>query len=297
MKIAELLGWEAFRAVARHGNLSKAARALQVGTPQLSKRLARLEEQLGVRLFHRSTRSVLLSDEGRELLPKAEALLEDAESLAASFDGVGQLKGNLRITSVPFIAQRLLLPALPAFLKKHPGLRIEWSLSESMQGLLESGFDLALRIHHEPADSSLVYRKLARNELVFCASPRYLKEAPPLRKPEDLAAHDTLVLGVHRKLRFRGESRRLDAVLAPARLASDNGAWLSDLALQGFGVLVRARLDVREHLEKGRLVEVLRRHPLEDFGSIYAVVPERRLLAPRVRAFLDFVAEVSAAWR
>jgi DNA-binding transcriptional LysR family regulator len=296
MKIPELLGWEAFRAVARHGNLSRAAKAVGVGTPQLSKRLARLEEQLGTRLFHRSTRSVVLSDEGRELLPKADALLEDAESLATSFDGQGQLKGSLRITSVPFVAQRLLLPALPAFLKKHPGLRIEWSLSESMQGLLESGFDLALRIHHEPQDSSLVYRKLARNELVFCASPRYLKDAPPLRKPEDLAVHDTLVLGVHRKLRFKSEPRRLDQVLASARLSSDNGAWLTDLALQGQGILVRARLDVREHLEKGRLVECLKKHPLEDFGSIYAVVPERRLLAPRVRAFLDFVAEEAKDW-
>jgi DNA-binding transcriptional LysR family regulator len=296
MKIPELLGWEAFLAVAQHGNLSRAARAQRLGLPQLSKRLARLEEQLGVRLFHRSTRSVRLSDEGRALLPRAEALLEDAENLAASFEEKRALEGRLRITCVPFVAQRRLLPALPRFLDRHPGLRIECNASESMQNLLEGGYDLALRIHHEAQDSSLVYRKLARNELVFCATPRYLKAAPPLTKPSDLRKHETLVLGIHRKLRFADVSVCLDEFLSPPRLSSDNGALLTEMGLQSLGVLLRARLDVQEALDKGRLLQVLKKHPLEDFGALYAVVPSRRLLAPRVRVFLDFLSEEAKAW-
>lgn len=290
MKVDDAKAWQAFCAVAKTRSFSKAAAALKVGTPQLSKRIGRLEEQLGVRLFARSTRVVALTDEGKSLLPRVLALLEDWSSLEEAFECDTSLKGTIRVTAVPFIAQRLLIPAFAEFKRRHPDVRIELDLSEGLVNLVESNFDLALRIHANPPDSSLVYRKLGENELVFVASPRYLKSAKqPLKKPSDLRDHSMLLLGIHEKCRLRDGSSSLGELARLRPFTSPNGWYLTELALSDFGVLVRSSLDVREHLKAGRLVQVLKNHAIEPFGNIYAVVPTRRFLAPRVRALLDIV--------
>lgn len=288
MRIDEISAWEAFHGVATHGGFSSAARNLRVSVPQLSKRVARLEEDLGVRLFKRSTRVVSLTDEGKSLLPKVTTLLEDIGDLESTFEANRALSGVIRVTAVPFLAQRVLIPVLEKFTKLHPAVKFEIDLSETMVSLVETNVDLALRIHHEPKDTSLVYRKLFANELVLCASPAYLKAAPPLKKVADLKAHRTLVIDVHKKCRF-GSGEVLGDFTAGARFQCSNGWYLTELALRGFGVLARARRDVQAHLEAGALVQVLKSHPLEPFGNVYAVIPSRKFLAPRVRAFYELL--------
>src|SRR5687768_2863253 len=115
MKIEELGLWEAFAGVAKHGNFSRAAGQLRQTVPQLSKRVAKLEEQLGARLFHRTTRVVTLTDEGKALLPKVTAVLEDLAGLESTFAAGQTLSGTVRVACLPFIAQRLLIPALSSF--------------------------------------------------------------------------------------------------------------------------------------------------------------------------------------
>jgi DNA-binding transcriptional LysR family regulator len=296
MKIEDVAVWEAFRAVAVHGNFSKAARALRLGVPQLSKRVARLEGELGARLFRRSTRVVSLTDEGRALLPRVEALLADWAGLEAGFEDRGELSGAIRVTCVPFVAERLLIPVLAEFMRLHPRVQVELEISEGLLNLAESGIDLAIRID-EPEDGDLVYRKLAANDLVLCASPRYLKTtAAPLTSPAHLARHPLLMLGLHTGCRFRGSRLRLGELTAGRRVTCENGAFLKQLALQDFGVLVRSIWDVRDHLQRGELVQVLKKHPLDPFGNIHAVIPSRRLLAPRVRALLDLVVTRAGEW-
>jgi len=289
MRIEEISAWEAFHGVAVHGGFSKAARSLRVSVPQLSKRVARLESDLGVRLFKRSTRVVALTDEGKSLFPKVSTVLSDLGDLESSFEAKQALSGVIRVTAVPFLAQRLLIPVFSKFTKAHPNVNFELELSETMVNLVEANMDLALRIHNEPKDTSLVYRKLFPNELILCASPAYLKKAPPLKRVADLKAHKLLVIDVHRKTRFLSGEGDLGSLAVGANFHCNNGWFMTELALKGFGVLVRSRLDVQEFLEKGTLVQVLEKSPLEPFGNVYAVIPNRKFLAPRVRAFYEML--------
>lgn len=296
MKIDDIGIWEAFAAVAKSGNFSKASRVLRITVSQLSKRVARLEAELGVRLFHRTTRVVTLTDEGKALLPKVTSVLEDIGGIESYFETDQKISGTIRITCIPFVAQRLLIPVLEEFEKLYPDVRVEIDLSEGIVNLIESGFDIAIRIQ-EPSDSSLVYKKLVTNDLIFCASPAYLKSTRnPLTKPGHLSGHKLLSLSLHRRCEFRDGSASLSDFSGARSITCENGWYLTELALRGFGVLVRSIWDVREYLKSGDLVQVLPDYPLRPFGNIYAVVPSRRYLAPRVRVFLDLLVSRAARW-
>lgn len=293
MKIEELSAWEAFLGVAKHGNFSKAAKALRVPLPQVSKRISKLESQLEVRLFNRTTRVVSLTSEGKALLPKINSIIEDLKEVEDSFEKEQNLSGTIKVTSVPFVAKKLLLPTLNEFTKKHPKIHIELELSKKFMNIVESGFDMAIRIE-SPKDSDLVYRKLAPNDLIFCATPTYLKSKKKKPKtPEDLKDHDLLMLSIHRRCKFINSDIKLREFEKSKKITCENGVFLTEMALNSMGILVRAKLDVEDKLKTGELVQVLKNHPLETFGHIYAVIPNKRYLAPRVRAFLDFVVDIS----
>lgn len=296
MKIEEIALWESFQAVAKHKSFSQASRELKMGAPQLSKKIAKLEDVLGIRLFKRSTRVVNLTDEGKALLPKVDILLDDLAALESSFESEEKLSGTVRITCVPYIAHRLLIPVLEDFTAAHPKVQIEIELSENIINLIDSNFDMAIRIQDAPADSSLVYRKLASNQLVLCASPKYLKSRPKIKKVSDLKSHEMLMLEIHRNCKFRDTNQQLKDLVKFKKITCKNGWFLTQLGINAMGVLVRAHWDVRDSLKSGELTEILPNHPLESFGNVYAVIPSRRYLAPRVRAFLDFVVNKSADW-
>lgn len=295
MKVYELALWEAFLAVAKFGSFSQAAKQLRVSPPQLSKRINKLEDALGVRCFQRSTRSVALTSEGRAMLPSVTALLTDLEDLEGQFADATNASGVVRVTCVPAVAERFILPRLRTFLDRNPAVQIELDLSERFVNLIEQNIDVALRIQ-KPTDTNLVYRKLASNDLVLCASPAYLKSCrKPLRTPEDLHDHPFLTLAIHDRVRFLGSERTLGDFRASRRIVCENGVMTRELAVQGYGVLARSLWDVRELLEKKVLVRVLENHPLESFGEMYAVIPSRRFLAPRVRRFLEFLLEPTSS--
>ncbi|MEZ4813795.1 MAG: LysR family transcriptional regulator [Bdellovibrionota bacterium] len=295
VKIEDIKIWESFLAVAKQGHFSRAAGVLGVPLPQVSKRVTKLEEGLGLRLFHRTTRSVSLTDEGKVLLPKIESLMADLVETEHYFEKNKSFSGAIKITSVPFVAHRLLLPVLPLFADKYPQIKIELEVSEKMLNLVESGFDIALRID-TPKDSDLVYRKLAPNDLIFCASPAYLKKAGKLKGLDDLKKHSLLALSIHNRCRFKKIDKKVGDFSSAKTFICENGAFLTDMAVAGGGVLLRSIWDVQEYLKTKKLVQVLENYPLETFGHIYAVVPTRRYVAPRVRAFLDFIFEESKKW-
>lgn len=296
MKVEEIPVWEAFVAVAKHGGFSSASTALGVAVPQVSKRIAKLESDLGVRLFQRTTRAVSLTDEGLALLPRVVGVLEDLSNIEAALEPQGNISGTLRITSIPFIAQRLLLPLFTDFMRKHPGIRIELDISDHMVNLIESQIDLAVRIQ-EPTDTNLVYRKLIPNQLVLCASPLYLKtHKKPLTEPKHLRDHDVLMLDIHRSVKFKDQSTKLSDVVGQQKFSCNKGWYLTELAKNNCGILVRSIWDVQPLFASGELVPVLKKYPLGSFGNIYAVIPSRRYLAPRVRTFMDFLVERAAKW-
>lgn len=296
MKIDDLTGWKAFIAVAEFGNFAKASKELRIPVSQLSKRVSKLEENLKVRLFHRSTRAVSITDEGKTLLPEIKSILEELTRVESTFSERKDLSGTVKITAVPFIAHGLLIPIIQEFQKKHPKVKIDLQLTEKFQNLIENNIDMAIRIA-APKDSDLIYRKLAPNQLVFCATPKYLKKNPrSVSTPEDLQYHRMLFLHIHENCRFVDNRIQLKKFVHNKMIDCDSGAFLTELALNDSGILVRSIWDVQKHLNEGRLVQLLEKHALETFGHIYAVIPNRKFLPARTQAFYEFLLSHAKNW-
>ena len=296
MKVSDISAWETFLSVAKHLSFSKAASDIKIPLAQVSKRISKLEGQLYVRLFQRTTRVVSLTEEGQALVPKISSILDDLKDTENLFESSDRVTGTIKVTCVPFIAHRLLLPVIAKFMESNPATRIELELSEGFKNIVEEGYDMAIRIE-SPSDTNLVYRKLAPNDLVLCASPEYLKSSN--KKPttiDDLKNQTLFMLSIHKKCSFMGRKERLGQFAGSSKIVCENGAFLTDMALRGMGIVVRSIWDVQDHLKSGRLVQVLKKYPIETFGHIYAVIPSKRYLTPRVRAFMDFIVQDSKHW-
>lgn len=275
-----------FAMVASGKSLSAAARRLGITPMQVSRRIAALEEELSTRLLHRTTRSVSLTPEGEAFLPYALVIL-DAEEGARSELGQERsaVRGHLKLTAPSVFGQEVILPLLTTLLRQHPELKVELDLSDRVFDIVASGYDLAIRIA-TLKDSDLVARRLAANARVLCASPEYLADRGVPRKLADLDHHDCILLTPVGKWPFviDGELHR---VPLSGRFTTTSVEAVRAVALNGCGVAMLARWDVRQYLLTGRLVEL----PLEDASteqlSIWAVTPTRRYVPPRVKVFLD----------
>ena len=276
------------------GSISAAARSLDLSVAVASQRLQRLERELGVRLLHRTTRRLHATPEGAVLAEQGRALVDDLEALGASLRQAGSgITGTLRVTTSSSFGRLYVSPLLPEFLLRHPGVSLSVNLSDHVLDLVSAGFDLAIRIGALD-DSALVARRLANNRRLLCASPDYLRRRGTPRTPQDLARHDCLVLvgsqGRQDVWRLGDGAGGEIAVRVRGRIEANTGELLSDAALAGFGIALHSAWHVCADLRAGRLVQVLPDYPLADTG-IYAVMPQRRLVPPRVRAFVDFLAE------
>ncbi|RDK07399.1 LysR family transcriptional regulator [Cupriavidus lacunae] len=276
------------------GSISAAARSLDLSVAVASQRLQRLERELGVRLLHRTTRRLHATPEGAVLAEQGRALVDDLEALGTSLRQAGTgVSGTLRVTTSSSFGRLYISPLLPEFLAQHPGLSLSVNLTDNVLDLISSGFDLAIRIGALD-DSTLVARRLANNRRLLCASPDYLRRRGTPRSPQDLATHDCLLLvgsqGRQDIWRLGDGAGGEIAVRVRGRIEANTGELLSDAALAGFGIALHSTWHVGADLRAGRLVQVLPDYPIADTG-IYAVMPQRRLMPPRVRAFVDFLAE------
>lgn len=283
-----------FVRVAEQGSITAAARSLDISLSVASQRLKRLEQRLGVRLFHRTTRQLKLTAEGEALLEQGGPLLEDLDALTSGIKRAGrEIKGTLRITMPAAFGRLYISPLLPQFLARHPALDLHTIVADEMLDLAREGLDLAIRIG-TLEDSRLVSRKIASNRRVLCASPDYLRRQGSPTTPESLARHACLVL-VGRKgpidhwaLR-RGDGTE-EVVRVRGRLHSNFGDVIRDAALAGEGIALLSLWHVCDDIRAGRLRVVLPSYTLPESG-IYAVMLQRRLVPPRVRAFADYLAE------
>lgn len=279
------------------GSISAAARSLDLSVAVASQRLQRLERELGVRLLHRTTRRLHATPEGAVLADQGRALVEDLEALSSSLRQAGTgIAGTLRLTTSASFGRQYVSPLLPEFLRAYPGVNLSINLTDHVLDLVSSGFDLAIRIG-SLEDSTLVARKLADNQRLLCASPDYLREHGWPETPHDLTRHQCLILvgaqGRSDVWRFEDGNGGEIAVRVRGRVEANTGELLSDAALAGFGIAMHSTWHVCEDLRAGRLVQVLPDYPIA-LNGIYAVMPQRRLVPPRVRAFVDFLAE---RWR
>jgi DNA-binding transcriptional LysR family regulator len=275
------------------GSISAAARAQNLSVAVASQRLKRLERTLGVRLFHRTTRRLSATPEGTVLAQQGRVLVDEIEALTDTLRNVGAVvTGRLRVTTSSTFGRRYVSPLLPKFLRLHPGVQLSFDFNDETVDLVSEGFDLAIRIGALD-DSSLIARKLATNQRVLCAAPKYLRERGVPKTPADLLRHECFVL-VDRQGR-RDVWRLMDrkngevSVRVNGRIDSSQGELLRDAAVAGLGISMCSTWHVCDDLRAGRLQTVLPKYPIADTG-IYAVTPQRRLVPQRVRAFIDFLA-------
>jgi DNA-binding transcriptional LysR family regulator len=274
------------------GSISGAARRSGLSVAVASQRLKRLERQLGVRLFHRTTRRLEPTSEGAWLAEQGRAPIEALTGLTDSVRQAGsEISGTLRLSVSASFGRLQLAPLLPRFLAQHPRISLDVDFSDQVVDLVAAGMDLALRIG-VLSSSSLVARRLATDRRVLCAAPDYLRRRGVPQAPEDLAAHDCLLLrgGPAPKGTWRlsdGQGGHV-SVRVKGRLESNQGDALREAALAGLGIAQHSTWHVCDDLRAGRLVLVLPGHPPPDAG-IYAITPQRRKPA-RARAFIDFLA-------
>ena len=275
------------------GSISAAARALDLSVAVASKRLQKLEQELGVRLLHRTTRQLRATPEGTALAEQGRTLVEDLESLTSGLRQAStQVTGMLRVSTSSSFGRQYVSPLLPEFLALHPGVRISVNFSDEMLDLVSSGFDLAIRIG-ALSDSTLVARQLAKNRRVLCASPDYLRRHGTPKTPADLKHHNCLLLvgsqGRQDVWRMNDTKGREISVRVTGRLESNVGESLRDAAVAGAGIALHSTWHICEDLAQGRLRVVLPNYPIVDTG-IYAVMPQRRLVPARVKVFIEFLA-------
>jgi DNA-binding transcriptional LysR family regulator len=280
-----------FIAVAEAGGFAKAANALHSSPPAVTRAIATLEERLGVRLFNRTTRTVHLTDPGTRFLEDARRVLGDLETAEQDVRGEARsASGRLSITASVSFGRTLLQSIIAGFTEAYPLVSVSMQLFDRVVDLVDEGFDLAVRIAHLP-DSSLVSTQMGEVRRMLVASPDYLARRRAPRAPGDLKTH--AIIG-HSTLLSGGEWRYSDDG-RPARLTLQSRIETNDvhtnmvLAEQGLGITIVLSYMVGDALRSGKLVPVLQGYapPPVPVHLIYA---QRRIIAPKVRAFLDFAA-------
>jgi DNA-binding transcriptional LysR family regulator len=293
-----LTGIVAFSRAASLGSFTAAARSLSVSPSAISKSIQRLEALLGVKLFTRTTRSLVLTPEGQDLQDKALHLLQAAESLVQSATASrGEPTGTLKIAAPLPIGTRLLAPALPEFRRRFPKVKLDLRLSDHVVNLVEERIDVAIRIGHLP-DSGLISRTLAPVRLGAYASPAYLAAHGTPERPEDLAGHDCV------NFRFQNSGRLLNWTFGtgdrklelrpPASIVVDVSDAVVEMLAAGGGIGMTASWIAAPYVERGLLTPILQTYWVTS-SAIHAVWPESRRNNPAVRALVAFLAEVVAS--
>lgn len=276
-----------FVRIAVTSNISLAGKELGLSAATASAHINKLEDNLGVKLIYRTTRKVSLTEEGQSFLPHAEQVLDSIEGARASV-GAGEKcpQGTLRVTCSASFGRMHIIPGLKNFLEQHSGLAVDLRLSDSIVDMVEGGFDIAIR--NAPLnDSTLIATRLAKDKRVICAAPNYLKQHGEPKEPEQLKTHNCINIGDIDAWVFNtpNGNKRIK-VDGPLRV--DNGEAARDACVDGLGLTLSSRWCIYKELQAGKLVEVLTDYPLISATEIWAVYPSSRLLAPKVRAFIDY---------
>lgn len=287
-------GMQVFTKAAGLGSLSAAARALGMSQTMATKHLTAIEERLGVKLLHRTTRGLTLTEAGRTYLESVERILDDIEEADAAASLETRLvRGTLRLNAPLSYAVRRLAPLIPDLLRRHPELHIDLGLSDRYVDLVEEGWDLAIRIGNLKS-SAMIARRLAPCPTAVCASPKYLKRHGRPRTVADLAHHDclgyTLSPSIGAGRWSFGPGGKVKVAVAGS-LQSNNGDALVLAAVAGQGIVYQPLFLVEREVREGSLVLLRLDHPPLELGGIFAVYPAARRPPAKVRAAINFLAE------
>ncbi|NLS13669.1 LysR family transcriptional regulator [Vibrio sp. SM6] len=286
-----------FLHVADQLNISRAARACGLTPAKASLRLNKMEHQLGVSLFHRSTRSVSLSSEGAQFRPFAEEILRQHRLATEQLSpGIKQcaLAGTLRFAASSTFADRYIVPLLNEFFVRYPQINLELHFSDQPVNLVASGIDVALR-NIKIESCNLKARKLADDERYLYAAPSYLAQFGTPMQPADLNHHHMILFANQRKRRLLNSASNQLAYFPPSnartRMVCDNGNSMRLATLAGIGISMNSYWSVADDVEAGRLVPVLPRYQVDDNSALWLVYPNSINPSPKVRALIDYLVE------
>ena len=277
-----------FVRIAALGSITAAARDLSLSPASASARLGKLESTLGTRLFRRTTREVSLTTDGADFLPYAEDALEVLQAGLASVAGhTEQASGLLRMTMPGSFGRMYIIPTLGEFQARYPDIRLDLRLSDEVLDVVKGAFDLIIR-NAPLADSGLIARQLASDRRLLVAAPDYLQRFGNPKSPASLSSHRMINFPDNPNLAFaNGESVRVD----PYTTVND-GEAMRQLIENGAGIGVKSLWNASQSLNSGTLVEVLPDHPLDTRSAIWAVHPSGRVVAPKVRAMINYLTEL-----
>lgn len=280
-----------FCLLVKQGSLAATARELNLTPPAVSRRLALLEERLGVRLLNRTTRRISLTSEGEVYFTHAQRILSDideVERLVSSSRAAP--KGLLRVNAPLGFGRSYVGPAIAGFAKAYPEVEVQLHLTDRPVSLPDESIDIAIHFGDMP-DSRLVARQVAVNRRLLVASPSYLRAAGTPHHPHDLTQHQCIVLrqntGAYGHWRL-SKGERAETIKVHGKLSTNDGEVALRWALEGHGILMRAEWDVAKYLRSGRLKQVLPEHDTPP-ANIHAVFSERLNLSAKVTCFVDYL--------
>ncbi len=281
---------EIFARVAAVGNLSAVGSELGLTPGTISKRVQALEDEMGVRLFERTTRSIRITDEGARFRIHVERILAEMEQARAMVaDAVGRPKGKLRIVASQALTRRYIAPAVTKFLSVYKEIEVQINLADGPVNLQEDGYDVAI-LSGIPADSAMIAKRLSADSQIIVAAPRYLERAGCPLRPEDIIGHACLAFGDTWTWPFLDNGKEV-GVRITSRLRSDSLEMLRLAALDAGGLMRASELHVLDDVLAGRLVRVLDGFAQNGNDGVYALYAGGKYVLPRLRVLLDFLGD------
>ena len=280
-----------FVAVVDHGSYTKAAEALNVHRPALSKLIQNLERELGVKLLHRTTRKVNTTPAGDEFYERSLKLIGELAETLNFFSPTRPPRGKLRIDMQTVLGHAMIIPRLPEFMARYPGLEIFLGVSDNINNLIADGIDCSVRLG-DLEDSSLFAKRIGEVALVTCAAPAYIKKHGLPDTLNDLQAHLAVNFMIEQRRqimpwRFRAHGKAINVKMRSG-IVVDNADALLYCALAGIGMVQGLRPALQRYIDSGRLMEVLPDIPVEP-KTVSVLFPDRSHLSPNVRVFVEWV--------
>lgn len=282
-----------FRRVVEAENFSAVARETNMSQSTVSKHIAALEERLGTKLLNRSTRSLKLTEAGKEYYQHCIRILNDFQEAEASI-GKGKIKptGTLRISTSATFGRIRLLPHLGEFFDAYPDIDVDLYFDDDYIDLVKEGIDLAIRIG-PLADSTLIARKIGNSPRIIVASPDYLVKHGRPKKPMDLIKHNCLLYSLQKTpdlWYFNSTQEGDESVKVSSRLKASSPDAICDATLEGLGISVLCEWYAHQYIKQGKLKVILPEYRPTTY-DIHAVYPERRFVPQKVKSMIDFLAE------
>ncbi len=288
-----------FVQVARLQSFAAAGRALGMSGPAVSKQIQALEDRLGVRLLNRTTRSVTLTEEGALYLDRAAKALEDLQEAERRIQELKDCPtGKLKINAPMSFGNQYLVGPIAQFAQQYPDVKLEVDFDDRWVDVIAEGYDVVVRIG-ALEDSSLIARKLASCPIILCASPAYRTRHGLPDQPSQLPDFPAIIYSQHgqsEEWRYQASNGSRGSVRLNRNFAGNSAEMQLEACLQGLGIALLPAFVASEHLDSGALLRVLPAFETFPQRGIYALFPQNRHLATRVRLFVDWLSECGAGF-